>query len=375
LHITARLVNAADGHQYYSHAYEHEVPDAFTVSREIAAHAANVLRVREDAQEVARFTKSPGAYQKYLEGFHHASWTRESELREAITSYQQAISFDPNYSPAYVGLSDAYVLLALLNEAPAGEAMRRAAEAARAAVKTGGSYAHAHAALGSVMALYEWDWAGAEKEFRKAIDGDPNDSAILQQYAMRCLAPQANLDSALFHLRVAQQVDPLSPEAVFNRGRVFYFKGDFVQALGAFRSALELDSHLETAPLAIAETHLRNSSFAQAIQQLLESSVPTEDEARLAILGSAYGLSGRPNAARQVLQQLLQVDRHRHLSGFYMAQIYLALGEIEPALASLEAAAEERSPLVVYVNVAPQFERLRAEPRFHALLKRIKLER
>lgn len=375
LHITGRLVNAADGHQYYAHAYEHELTDAFTVQREIAAHAANVLRVRQDGQEAARFTKSPEAHQKYLEGLHHASWNRESELREAIASYQQAISFDSNYSPAYVGLSEAYILLALLNEAPSREAMQRAAEAARAAVNTGGSYAHAHAALGSVLALHDWDWAGAEEEFRKAIDGDPNDSVILQQYAMRCLAPQGNLDSALFQLQVAQRVDPLSPEALLNRGRASYFKGDSARALRAFQSALELDPHLETAPLAMAQAYLQDSSFSQALKQLQESSAPTEDEARLAMLGSAYGLSGQPKEARQVLQQLLQVSRHQHISGFYLAQAYLSLGEIEPALAALEAAAEERSPLIVYVNVSPQFERLRAEPRFHALLKKIRLER
>jgi TolB-like protein/Tfp pilus assembly protein PilF len=374
LRITARLVNAAEGYQYYSHVYDHELKDAFTVQREIAAHVANVLRVRQTGQEVARFTKSADAHRSYLQGLYHASRVSESELLEAIDCFQRAIANDANYSPAYTSLSDAYILLALMNEAPPREAMQRAADAARSAVKTGNTFAHAHAALGSVLALYEWDWAGAEKEFRKAIEGDPNDSPILQQYAMRYLVPQANLDSALFELQLAQQVDPFSPQVMLNRGRVQYFKRDPARALKTFHTALELDPQLEVAPLALAEAYVQSSLLEQAMETLQESTAPTEDEARLAALGSVYGLSRQPERARQVLQQLEEVARHQHVSGYYFSQVYLALGETEPALDWLERAAEERSPLIVYVKVAPQFDKLRAEPRFHALLRRIGLE-
>jgi len=374
LRITARLVNAADGHQYYSHVYEHDVKDAFTVQREIGAHVANVLLVRQHGQEVARFTKSPEAHRWYLQGLYHASRVSESELRQAIVCYQRAIGYDPNYSPAHASLSDAYLTLALLNEAPR-EVMQRAADAARSAVRTGDTYAHAHSAWGSVLALYQWDWVGAEKEFRKAIEGDPNDSAILQQYAMRYLAPQANLDSALFHLQLAQQVDPLSPQVMLNRGKVQYFKRDPARALKDIHAALGLDPELEVGPLALAEAYLQSSSFDEASKTLQESSAPTEDEARLAVLGSVYGLSRKPERARQVLQQLVDVDRHQHVSGYYFSQVHLALGETSLALDWLEKAAEERSPLIVYVKVAPQFDSLRTEPRFHALLKKIGLER
>jgi serine/threonine-protein kinase len=374
LRITARLVNAAEGYQYYSHVYDHELKDAFTVQREIAAHVANVLRVRQTGQEVARFTKSAEAHRSYLQGLYHASRVSESELREAIECFQRAIANDANYSPAYTSLSDAYILLALMNEAPPRETMQRAADAARSAVKTGNTFAHAHAALGSVLALYEWDWAGAEKEFHKAIEGDPNDSPILQQYAMRYLVPQANLDSALFELQLAQQVDPFSPQVMLNRGRVQYFKRDPARALKTFHTALELDPQLEVAPLALAEAYVQSSLFEQAKETLQESTAPTEDEARLAALGSVYGLSRQPERARQVLQQLEEVARHQHVSGYYFSQVYLALGETEAALDWLERAAEERSPLIVYVKVAPQFDKLRAEPRFHALLRRIGLE-
>jgi len=375
LRITTRLVNAAQGYQYYSHVYEHELKDVFTIQMEIAQHVANALRVRQKGEEVARFTKNADAHRLYLQGLYHASRSSESELREAIDCYQRAIGSDPNYSPAYASLSDAYILLALLNEAPPGDAMPRAAEAARSAVKTGDTFAHAHAALGSVLALYEWDWAGAEKEFRKAIEQDPNDSPILQQYAMRYLVPQAHLDSALFELQLAQQVDPYSPQVLLNRGRVQYFKRDPARALAAFHSALGLDPELEVAPLALAEADVQSSLFDEAAKTLQESSAPTEDEARLAVLGRVYALSRHPELARQVLQQLVEVNRNRHISGYYFSQVHLALGETSEALGWLEKAAEERSPLIAYVKVAPQFDSLREEPRFHALLKRIGLER
>jgi serine/threonine-protein kinase len=375
LRITARLVNGAEGYQYYSHVYEHELKSAFTVQREIAAHVANVMQVHERAQEVARFTRSAEAHRRYLQGLSHASKGSESELRQAIESYQRAIESDPNYSPAHTGLSDAYLTLALLSEADPGDAMPRAAEAAHTAVKTGETFAHAHAALASVLALYDWDWAGAEKEFRKAIKGDPNDSQILQQYAMRYLVPRGNLDSALFELQLAQQVDPFSPLVMLNRGRVQTFKRDLARALNDIHQALALDPQLEVAPLALAEAYLQSSAFDDASRTLQESSAPTEDESRLAVLGCTYGLSRQPQRARQVLQALMEVNRpHQQVSGYYFSQVYLALGDTASALDWLERAAEERSPLIVYLKTAPQFERLRTEPRFQALLRRIGLE-
>jgi serine/threonine-protein kinase len=374
LRITARLVNGAEGYQYYSHVYEHDLKSAFTVQREIAAHVANVMQVHERAQEVARFTRSAEAHRRYLQGLSYASKGSESELRQAIESYQRAIESDPNYSPAYTGLSDAYLTLALLNEADPGDAMPRAAEAAHTAVKTGETFAHAHAALASVLALYDWDWAGAEKEFHKAIRGDPNDSPILQQYAMRYLVPQGNLASALFELQLAQQVDPFSPFVMLNRGRVETFKRDPARALNDIHQALALDPQLEVAPLALAEAYLQSSTFDEASKTLQESSAPTEDESRLAVLGCTYGLSRQPQRAREVLQGLVEVNRHRHVSGYYFSQVYLALGDTASALDWLERAAEEHSPLIVYVKTAPQFDRLRSEPRFQALLRRIGLE-
>jgi serine/threonine-protein kinase len=373
LRITTRLLNAAERSQYYSHVYEHDLKDAFTVQMEIAGHVANALRVRQRGDEVARFTKNADAHRFYLQGLYHANRISESELRQAIDFYQRAIGYDRNYSPAYVGLSDAYLTLALLNEAEPRETMQRAAEAARTAVKTGDTFAHAHAALGSILALYNWDWPGAEKEFHKAIEGDPNDSPILQQYAMRYLVPQANLDSALFELQLAQQVDPFSPQVMLNRGRVQYFKRDPAHALRAIQSSLGLDPDLEVGPLALAEAYLQDSSFEAALKTLQQSSAPTEDEARLAVLGRVYGLSRQPARAREVLQELVEVNRHRHVSGYYFAQVDAALGDTATAIDWLERAAAEHSPLIVYIKVAPQFDSLRAEPRFQALLRRIGL--
>ena len=375
LRITARLVNAGEGHQYYSYVYEHELDDAITGQREIAAHVANVLRVREKGQEVAGLTKNGEAHQRYLQGLNHASHLSESELTQAVDCFQKAIGYDPNYSPAYTGLADAYITLALMNEGP-HDAMERAADAAKTAVKTGPGFAHAHAALGSVLALYQWDWAGAEREFRSAIEKDPDDSPILQQYAMRYLVPQANLDSALFELRRAQRVDPFSPLVVLNRGWVQYYRRAPERALTDIRAALEFEPELETGPLALAEVDLLSSRFNEAEKTLQESTAPTEDEIRLAALGSVYGLSRQPERARKVLEQLQELDRHyQHVSGYYFSQIYIALGEISSALKSLEQAAEEHSPMVVYAKVDPQFERLHSEPRFRNLLKKIGLEK
>jgi TolB-like protein/Tfp pilus assembly protein PilF len=376
LRITTRLLNPAGGYTIYSHVYERELEHAFAVRREIAGHVANALRVRQNAErQVARFTTSADAHLLYFQGLYHARRTSESELSQAIDYYQRAIRKDPNYAPAYASLADAYILLALLNEAEPSDAMKRAEHAARSAVRTGDTLAHAHSALASVLALYSWDWAAAKNEFHRAIELDPNDSHIRQQYAMRYLVPHGNFDSALFDLQLAEQMDHFSANVMLNRGRVHYFKRDFTRAVQAFRSATELDQEFELAPLALAEAYLQSSSSDEAFRTLREASAPTQDEARLAVLGHAYALSQQPERARQVLQQLAEVARHQYVSGYYFALVHLALGETIPALEWLERAAEDHSPLIVYVNVAPEFDSLRAEPRFQALLKRVNIKR
>lgn len=373
LRIGARLINAAEGYEYYSHVYEHDVDDATNLQREIARDAAGVLHVREEGKEVARFTNSAEANRLYLEGLYHSSSPSESELKRAVVCYQRAIACDRNYSPAYASLSEAYVSLALLNEAPA-QAMEQAVEAARVAVRTGATYAHAHAALGSVLALHDWNWAAAEKEFRKALDADPEDSAILQQYAMRCLAPQGHLDSALFELQLAQQIDPLSPQVALQRGKVLYFSRDPGHALREIQAALALDPQLETVPLAMAQVYMESSSFQEALKTLQGSSVATEDEARLAALGTLYGLSRQPDRAREVLRRLAAIEDHQPISGYYLAQVHLALGETQAALDCLEKSAAGHDPLIGYIRVDPDFDSLWTESRFQALLTKVGLD-
>ncbi len=377
LRITTRLVNAVDGNQLESHVYDRDLQDVFVVQEQIARTIVNALLVRQiggrEGMVIKHFTKNVQAYSLYLEGRYDAKKRSESELRNAIDCYERAIHADPNYAPAHASLADAYILLALLNEMPPREAMQRAKWAAQEAVRTGDSLSHAHSALGSVLALHDWDWQAAEKEFRRSVELDPNDSAIREAFAMRYLVPSGHLDSAQFEMQLARSLDPFSPEIVLSVGTVHQLKGDPDVAIKTFQRVLQIDPGFEPAPLALAAAYAQRSLFDKALNTLQTASAPTEDEARLAVLGHVYALSRQPEQARQVLRQMSEVRGHRYVSGFYFALVHVALGQKAEALDWLEKAADERCPLVVYLKTDPRFDSLRGEPRFSALLKRVGL--
>ncbi len=372
--ITTRLVDATDGYQLGSHVYDrglHEVPD---VQQEIARHVASTLRIPRvgghGQMASERFTSSVEAYRYYLEGRYHANNGGELDLKKSIRCYERATAADPNYAPAHASLANAYISLALQYEVPPREMMQRAKQAAQTAVKTGRTFPDAHSALGSIFALYDWDWEAAGKEFNRALELDPSDSAIREAYAMRYLVPRGRLNSALFEMQLAQSLDPFSPGITLSLGKVHHFRRNPDQAIETFRRVLQLDSSFEAAPLALAKAYSQKSLLDQALNTLKPASAPVEDEARLAVLGHLYALSGHPDRAREALDQLREMTRQRYVSGYFFALIHLGLGEKAEALDYLERAAAERSPLIVYLKVNPIFDSLRSEPRFATLLKR-----
>lgn len=377
LRITTRLVNATEGHELQSHVYDRDLQDLLVVQEEIAREIANALRVGQiggrEGIAIKQFTRNVEAYSFYLQGRYDANKRSELELRNAIDCYKRSIAADPNYAPAHASLADAYILLALLSEAAPREALQRAKRAAQEAVRTGDTLSHAHSALGSVLALHEWDWAAAEKEFRRSVELDPNDSAIREAYAMRFLVPRGYLDSALFEMQLAQGLDPFSPEILMGVGEVHHFMRDPDRAIKTFERVLHIEPGYEAAPLALAAAYAQRSLLDNALNTLQEASAPTGDEARLAVLGHVYALARQPERARQVLGRLSEVARQRYVSGYYFALVHVALGDTADALNWLEQAADERCPLMVYLKVDPRFDSLRAEPRFHALLKRVRL--
>jgi TolB-like protein/Flp pilus assembly protein TadD len=376
LRVTARLVNGTDGYELLSSVYDRAPEDILTIQQEIASQVASTLRVYQVGRRgipIRQYTKSLSAYRLYLKGIQHANDQSQMQLSKAIECYEQAIAADPNYAPAHARLADTYIVLSLLNEISPDKAYPRAKAAAQWAVKTGEGLSEAHSALGSVLALYDWDWAGADKEFRKALELDPNDSGIVETYVMRYLLPRGRLESSLFEMQRAQRLDPFSPQIVLGLGTVHCFQRNPDGAIKLFQKVLHLEPSFKGVPLALACAYIQKSLFDQALNSLQEASAPTEDEAHLAVLGYLYARSDQPNRARQVFQQLRELSGNRYVSGYYFALIRLALGEKAEALDWLEKAAAERSPLIVYLNVNPLFDSLRAEPRFTALLKKMGL--
>ncbi len=379
LRITTQLVNVADGCQLDSDIYQVALEDVFTVQEQIARRVVNDLRVRQVGGRgellVKRYTQNAEAYDLYLKGLYHENKRSEWELREAISLFERAIEVDPHYAPAYSGLADSYTLLTLLDAISPKEAMSKAKALAERGVREGGDLSEAHTSLGAVRALYERDWAGAEREFQRAVELDPGDAAVRESYAMHYLVPQGRLEAALAQMQRAQQLDPLSNLIAMDLGLVHQYSRHDNQAIGQYERALRLDPVFRGAHLRLASAYEHKAMLQEALKTLDEGDTAPEDGRRIALRGAIAAVGGRAVEARMRLAQLQQLSRSRYVSGYYPAVIEAAMGEKSQALDSLDRAARERCPLVAYLKVDPRFDTLRSEPRFNALLKELGLVR
>ena len=376
LRVATQLVNVDTGYQLRSDVYDRQLTDVLAVQEEIARQVVQTLRVAHVGLRetlLKRFTQDPEAYNLYLEALYHQNRRNEWELGRAIDLYQRTLVADPTFAPAYAGLAESYTRLTLLNAVAPREAMPRAKSAAERAVREAEDLEEAHTALGVVRALYDWDWQGAEREFRRALELDPRDSDVREAYAMHCLVPQGRLDDGLAELQHAQLFDPFSPAIAAGLGTVYVYKRQPDAAILQYERALQLDPDFWSARFALAALYARKDRPQEALNLLAQTVPGPEDISRMSVVGYLNGFTNRAVDARKQLEHLQDLSQRRFVSAYHLAPIQAALGEKDLALDSLEKAVAERCPLLVTLNVDPRFESLRSEARFRALLKRLRL--
>jgi tetratricopeptide (TPR) repeat protein len=299
--------------------------------------------------------------------------TKEN-LEKAIEYFQSAISADPTYAPAYVGLADCYNLLGTeqVGALPPIEARRKGEEAAGKALELDSELAEAHAALGWVK-HFDWEWAAAERELKLAIELNPN-HANGHLFYSGLLASSGRLEEGIEEVNRAQELDPFSLSISAVRGFILENARRYDEAIEQLRRVIALDPNHYPAHWYLGHTYAANGQFNEAIAASERAAALSgRAPGALGFLGLAYGLAGRETEANKVLKELLELERRRYVSPPALANVYIGLGNKDQAFFWLEKAYQERSNYMVWLKVYPLLDPLRSDPRFHDLLRRIGL--
>lgn len=376
IRVTARLTNIADGSTLWAGQFDERFADIFQVQSAISERVASELVPRltgEEREKLAkRYTDDAEAYELYVKGrFFWGKRSREGD-KQALECFTQALSRDPNYALAHAGLAEYYRGLPLSKDLPSREAMPKAKEAAEKALQLDEMLAEAHTALGWVKFFYEWDWQGAEREHRRALEINPNLPAAHVAYG-NLLSGLGRHEEALAEMDRAHRLDPLSALGGALHGMALYLARRYPEAGEHLRRELEINPNFWLTWIQLGKSYEQMGRYEDALEAFRRadgSGGPAETQS---FIGYTYATSGRKREAEQVLRELAARGERSYLAPYNMAVVYQGLGDKDGALRWLERAYDERDPHMVFLGVEPAWDSLRAEPRFADLMKRLRL--
>jgi serine/threonine-protein kinase len=367
--INAELIEASTDRHLWAKSYERDLRDILTLQSAVAKAIADEVQIKLTPQEQARLAKSrpvnPEAFEAYLAGRFYWNKRTAEGLEKSIAYFQRAIAKDPNYALAYAGLADSYHVLPELSAVPVEVAFPKARSAALKALEIDDSLGEAHSALANVKEDYDWDWKGAEEQYKRAIELSPGHVLARVSYS-NLLFELGRLPDALSEARVAQQLDPLSAIANDNLSGVLYYAGLYDQAVEQCRKTLDIDPMSPQAHRHLGQVYVQKQFYGEAVSELKKAMELSRGSTEaLAELGYVFGVSGKKDDARHAL---LELKSATDASAYRLAIVYAGLAEKEKALEALKEAVNRRSPGVVHLKVSPLFQELRSDDRFQELL-------
>jgi TolB-like protein/Flp pilus assembly protein TadD len=376
LEISAELVNARDNSHIWGQQYSRKSSDIFALQGELAKEITGMLRMRltgEDQKLMMKsYTANPEAYQDYLKGVYWRYKITEEGFHKGIEYFQQAIEKDPDFALAYAGLASCYSGLANNSIVPPKEGYPKAKEASLKALEIDDTLAEAHNSLAFIKADYDWDWLGAEREYQRAIEINPNYASAHDLYGYH-LYRMGRFEAAIAELKRAVELDPAS--ALNNRvlGQAFYYARQYDQAIEQERKTLEFDPNFTNAHIVLGNAYLQKSMYKEATAEYEKELVifPRSTQA-LSAVGYAAAVTGRRADAQKVLDKLNDLSKQKYISALYSARIYAGLGEKDKAFEWLEKGYDNREGAGIKVD--PVYDPLRSDPRFQDILRRMNLQ-
>ena len=376
LSISVELVDAANNKIIWGEQYERKMSDLLATQREIASTITEKLQLKlsgENAKGITKkYTDSNEAYQLYLKGRYLWNQRTGESLKRATEAYNQAIEKDPGFALAYAALAETYVLFANYEVSSPADSMPQSKAAALRALELDDSLAEAHSALGWYLCQYEFDWIGGEKEFKRAIELNPN-YATAHQWLASVFAQTKRFDDAQAEIKRAADLDPLSPIIAVNVAFDFWEARRYDEALKEFERTLLLHPDFTVAQQGLCWTYsaMGKSELAiNACRKSLDLTKGAWDKGRLSMV---LGTAGHTDEAKKLLQELQTESHQRYIPKMALALAHLGLNQKEEALSMIEQDVNEHGYWVGSMGVEPEFDVLRSDPRFKALLKRANL--
>jgi len=377
--ITAQLIQTKDQSHVWAREYDRELVHLLSLQGEIAREVTDEIHRTlggragtEPASQTSSAPKSYEAYDLYLKGQYFFNQRNVAGFERAIDFFQQATTKDPDYARAYAGLADCYALIGGYSEHPQTDFMPKARAAALRAGELDGKLAGAHTALALIVQNYDWDWQTAEKEFRRAIELNPNYATAHHWYAEH-LTWLGRFDEALRESERARQLDPLSLIIAADNGATLYYSRQYDRAIAQFRAVREMDPNFSRSGL-IRSAYEQKGLFTDALEEIEKWRRAYGDRPwTWSELAYVYGRSGQQAQAKHALQKLLQLDRRQPVDQAAIVWAYVGTGNKDQAFAYLEKAYLQHSSTLISLKVEPGFDPLRSDPRYQDLLRRVGL--
>ena len=373
--VTVRLWSVRDGRTIWGDQLDEKFTSIFAVEDAIAERLASALALQLSPQErrqlTRRYTENAEAHRAYLRGVYFSRTRTTEGFDKAVEEFHHAIALDPTYALAYAGLADAYYRESSVHMTLA-DAVSKSRAAATTALKLDDSLAEGHVALAQIKFRYDWDFAGAEREFRRAIALNPNDLTAHQWYS-ELLTALGRVNESVAEARLARDIDQLSAEVEWNLGFALFFGRRYDEAINVLRQSVQTTPDLWLTHAFLGWAYAERGDFVHAFPEYAKARALDDNEDTLSHLVRSYTRAGRADDARKTLDEILARAKRGYVSPFYIANAYFGLGDKDNGFLWLQKAYEERSEFLVFINVAPSFDNVRDDPRFSAMLQRVGL--
>ena len=376
--ITAELVQVSTDHHLWADTYESQIGDVLALQNRVSSAIVNEIRINLTPEERERLAKAPAvapeAYENYLKGLYYWNKRSDENLTKAIGYFERATRTDPEYALAHAGLSDSYAIISaeIFGTMAPAEAAPKAKAAALRALQLDPTLAEAETSLATVKFNYDWDWNGAAEGFARAIELNPSYATAYQRYSLYLIAMGRAQDS-FSQIQKARALDPLSISINFSVGWRLYMSRKYDQAIAQLQDTLEMDPSYELPHLVVGQAYSQKSDYAHAIPELAKAvELSHGTPLMVSALAYAYGKSGNRSEAERLLASLESKSKIDYVSPYYLAVACLGLGQHDQAINWLEKALADRSNGLVFLQVEPELDDLRSDPRFIVLQQRLR---
>src|SRR5580700_5840957 len=367
--ITAQLIEALDQTHVWSASYNRDLRDILSVQADVARQVGRALSLELLPEAVAKsLAFDPIAHESYLRGRFYIGQRTEEGLKKAISSFETALSIEPNCARSYSGIADCCCLLSWFGALTPKIAGQKAAAAAMRALEIDASLSESHASLALVRFWYDWNWEEAEAEFLRAIELNPSYTSAYQWYAA-FLNTQGRFEEAQAAQKSARDLDPFSLILHMNVADPLFFSRQYDLAVQQLVTLLEHEPRFFPALFQLGRVYVQMEKYKEAIDAFERALEFSQQQEALPALAHAYALAGRTQEARTILEEMKNDKTGRYVASPMIARIHLGLGEFETALDWLEKGLEERSYWMVFLKNDPVYDPIRSHPRFGELLK------